>query len=72
MKALKTVALLLGPRPLPATNKTEILSAVEFVKNHANGAGLGDPDVLMFFGWVLADIGRGEKAWERDQRGRVS
>lgn len=34
---------------------------IEYVKTHANGAGLGDSDVLLLFGWALDVLGEG--AW---------
>lgn len=56
---MKTLALSLASRPVIPSVQQEIISIVEFVKTDANGAGLADPDVIMFFGWVLGGIDRG-------------
>ncbi|KAL8278029.1 hypothetical protein RQP46_009661 [Phenoliferia psychrophenolica] len=60
LQALKTLALFLSSRPVPPSVKQEILAVVEFVKTNANGAGLADPDVLVFFAWVLKGMDQGD------------
>lgn len=58
--ALKSIALAGTHRPVDSQSLRDILNSLEYVKSHANGAGLADPDVLLVFGWILTSIGQSE------------
>lgn len=59
-QALMVVALFQGSKPIAASILQQVLAYIEYIKSHANGAGLADPDVLVFLGWVLNDLGKRE------------
>ncbi|KAM0753776.1 actin cytoskeleton organization protein [Meredithblackwellia eburnea MCA 4105] len=60
--ALKVFTLFVSSRPFPSASVAqEIQATVDFLKTSANAAGLGDPDVLMFLGWVHLGMGKREE-----------
>lgn len=59
-QSLKAIATSQLSRPPTASQRQEILGIVDMIKSDANGAGLGDADVLNLLDWVLTYMGQGE------------